>query len=188
VSAAGQQRWGSVHLSTAINADVTGIHEGSDAFAREMLFISAGVTGVLPLPVVGSVTRLHSGAADPFEQASYGGAPSPLLDRTLLRQRLSMPVLPTGIGTAADVVAYRVAIPVSRVAPYLWTAKGPGCTRGGARCMSWNRVIGVEGTFTMPAIPYAGTPPVRAQLGIGRSLDAPFRHQVRGYASVTIDP
>jgi hypothetical protein len=49
-------------------------------------------------------------------------------------------------------------------------------------------VIGAEWLASVPAIPIAGTPAARAQIGIGESLDAPFRKRVRAYVSFVLDP
>lgn len=65
---------------------------------------------------------------------------------------------------------------------------GGSTARAGQRFTTWNRVIGAEWAMTVPAIAVAGTPAARAQLGVGESLDAPFRRRVRAYLNVVLDP
>ena len=188
IAGATQQHWGPVRLSARASAAVTFIRDGPNDATRDVLAAGVRLSGIAPLPLLASMTSVHSNAADPFEQASYGGSSSPLIDQSLLNQRIAMPVLPTGTSVDPDAAAFRVAVPVGPLQAYLWTAHAAGCVRAGPACMPWNRVLGAEWTASMPAVPFAGTPPVRALLGVGRSLDAPLRHEIRGYVSVIMDP
>jgi hypothetical protein len=68
---------------------------------------------------------------------------------------------------------------------YLWAA---ATAQSGASFDVWHRVIGVEWNQSVGPIPLAGTPAARAQVGIGESLDAPFRRKLRGYVSLVLNP
>jgi hypothetical protein len=68
---------------------------------------------------------------------------------------------------------------------YWWAGS---TTNGAERFANWNRVLGLEWSQSVPAIPAAGTPPARGQFGIGESLDAPFRRRVRAYVSLILSP
>ena len=96
-----------------------------------------------------------------------------------------MPALPTAISIGSSVFTYRVALPSRPLSLYYW---GGSTTPAGERFTHWNRVIGLETTQSVSAIPVIGTPPARARLGIGESLDAPFRHRVRAYLSLVLEP
>jgi hypothetical protein len=108
-----------------------------------------------------------------------------LIDRALLGQRFTMPVLPSGISINSSAFAYRVALDARPLALYLYSAS---TAPAGQRFSAWNRVIGAEWSAAVPAIAIAGTPAARAQVGVGESLDAPFRKRVRAYVSLVLDP
>jgi hypothetical protein len=52
----------------------------------------------------------------------------------------------------------------------------------------WHRVAGVEWSEAVSAIVPAGTPAARGAIGVGESLDMPFRRKVRAYVSLVINP
>jgi hypothetical protein len=110
---------------------------------------------------------------------------SPLIDRALLAQRFTMPVLPSGISINSSAFACRAALDTRPLALYWYAAS---TTAAGQRFAVWNRVIGAEWLASVPAIAIAGTPAARAQIGVGESLDAPFRKRVRAYVSLVLDP
>jgi len=96
-----------------------------------------------------------------------------------------MPALPAGISTSTSALVYRVALVTAPLSPYLYAAS---TTPAGERFSRWNRVIGLDWSGSIPAIAVAGTPAAHAQVGIGESLDAPFRHRVRAYVNVVLNP
>jgi hypothetical protein len=96
-----------------------------------------------------------------------------------------MPVLPAGISVNTSAFAYRVALGIQPLSPYLYAAS---TASAGERFQQWNRVIGLDWSASVPAIAIAGTPAARAILGVGESLDEPFRHRVRGYVNVVLNP
>jgi hypothetical protein len=144
---------------------------------------SAGTTA-MPIGLSMTYGRTNRDAG-PFERFALGGGPSTLIDGALLSQRLSMPVLPAGVSTGSAVLAYRAVATSQPMSLYWWAGS---TTNGAERFAMWNRVIGVEWSQSVPAIPAAGTPPARAQLGIGESLDAPFRRRVRAYMTLILSP
>jgi hypothetical protein len=75
---------------------------------------------------------------------------------------------------------------VDPIAFYYW---GGSVSEAGHRFATWVRVVGASWTlFSVPAIPLAGTPPARAQIGVGRSLDEPLKGKTRGYFGLVINP
>ena len=116
---------------------------------------------------------------------SIGGGPSLVIDRILLTQRIVMPALPTGVSIGSSAFTYRAAATIAPVNFYLW---GGSTAPAGERFRRWHRVVGADWSMSVPAIPSAGTPAARAVIGVGRSLDDPFRHKVRGYLSLVLNP
>ncbi|MEO7084255.1 MAG: hypothetical protein ABI085_08085 [Gemmatimonadaceae bacterium] len=147
--------------------------------------ISGAQRGLPPFALSASYGTTNA-AAPRFEQFALGGTASPLVERDLLTQRMAMPALPTGVGIGSSVFTYRVSLPTDPISFYYWGGSTAGVRQ---RFAQWHRVIGATATlFSVPAIPLAGTPAARAQIGIGRSLDAPFRGKTRGYLGLVINP
>jgi hypothetical protein len=142
----------------------------------------------IPLISLISGTALYgatnSGSA-PFEQFAIGGGPSVLLDHSLMTQRITMPALPTATSIGPTVFAYRVGLTTQPITWYLWSGS---TAQSGDPFEFWHRVVGIEWSQSVGPIPFAGTPAARAQLGLGESLDAPFRHKLRGYVSLVLNP
>ena len=67
-----------------------------------------------PIAVSALWGEVNSDAAA-FEQFSIGGGPSTILDRPQLAQRITMPVLPSGISTGSSVVTFRGAVGAAHV-------------------------------------------------------------------------
>ena len=142
-------------------------------------------TPFLP-PISGSALYGATTADAPvFEQFAIGGGRSPLVGQTVMSQRVSMPALPVGTSIGNSVVAYRAALSTAPLSWYFWAAS---TAASGASFDAWHRVIGVEWNQSVAPIPLAGTPAARAQIGIGESLDAPFRRKLRGYVSLVLNP
>jgi hypothetical protein len=181
------QRGDGVSLTESLSANVTTGSTFSTTFNRGVVGAGIGLSGPLAwFPVSGTISYGRvSDDAPLFERFALGGGPSLVLDRALLSQRWSMPVLPaeTVVGTSA--LAYRVNLVLSPLVWYWWSGSA---TDSGQAFRDWHRVFGVEWSQSVPAIVPAGTPAARGQIGIGESLDAPFRRKVRAYVSLVINP
>ena len=148
---------------------------------------SVGLSGIAPAGIplgLSAVFGRTNATAPQVERFALGGGPSPLVDHDLITQRIAMPALPAGVSIGSSVLAYRASLNTQPVALYWWA----GRTAQGSAFASWNRVIGLEWNQSVPAIAAAGTPAARAQLGVGESLDAPFRRHIRAYMSVILNP
>src|SRR6185437_2964345 len=88
-----------------------------------------------------------------------------------------------GISAGSSAFTYKATLTGQPLSLYYW---GGSTAPAGERFTAWNRVIGVEWTGSIAAVPVAGTPAARGQIGVGESLDAPLRHRVRAYVSVVI--
>ena len=180
------QRGDRSSLTESISANVAGGTSLDDSFARGVVSATLATSGAAVIPIAATATYGRTGRTAPiFEQFSIGGMTSPLIDRTLLAQRFAMPALPSGISINSSAFAYRAALDARPLALYWYSAS---TTPAGQRFAVWNRVIGAEWLASVPAIAIAGTPAARAQIGVGESLDAPFRKRVRAYVSVVLDP
>jgi hypothetical protein len=107
------------------------------------------------------------------------------LAREITTQWVAMPALPKGVASGQSVFTYRATLDVPPLAWYLWSASTADL---GERFSVWHRVLGIELAQSIARIPLAGTPAARVQVGVGRSLDEPYRHQTRAYLSIVLNP
>lgn len=181
------QRSDAMNLSASLGSNVTTGRTIGSSFTRGTASASIGVSGsrvLFPISVSGTY-GLMTEAAPLFEQFALGGGPPVVLDRTLVSQRWSMPVLPAETAVGASALAYRVNVVASPLVWYWWS--GATAPRGDP-FDAWHRVVGVEWSQSVAAIVPAGTPAARAQVGLGESLDAPFKRKLRAYVSLVINP
>lgn len=186
LSLGGLQRSGRRGIAESLGATFTIGRSFDTRFSRLTASGGLNVFGVLPAPLAVSATYgLTTDDAPVYERLSLGGSSPALVDRLLFTQRVTMPVLPSGIAVGSSALTYRVAFNTQPLGAYFWAGStAPARTR----FASWNRVIGLEGSQSVAAIPVAGVPNARVIYGVGESLDAPFRRQIRGYLSVVINP
>jgi hypothetical protein len=176
---------GTSTVAEALGSALTIGRSADTRFWRSVSTLGLSTSGFTPMPLTASAVYARTNADAPaFERLSLGGTSSPLLDRELLTQRLSMPALPAGIATGTSAFVYRVSLILNPLSPY-WSAGG--VSSGGAR-IAWHGVVGLEGSQAIGEIPIAGFPAARAIYGIGESLNAPFRRRVRVYASLQLNP
>jgi hypothetical protein len=180
------QRNGRSSMTEGLSGTLSAGQALSSHFARGIATASLATAGPTLLPLSASVTYGRTNAdAAPFEQFALGGGVTPLLDHALLSQRVTMPVLPVGVGVGSAVFTYRAAM---SVAPFSWYYWGGSTARAGSSFSVWHRVIGAELSQSTAHIPMAGTPAARGIIGVGESLDAPFRKRLRMYAGLVLNP
>ncbi len=169
-----------------LSGEFTGGRSFDAAFSREQLGGSVGMAGhgLFPVSAAASYGRTSINAPI-FEQFALGGGPSPVIDQAIVSQRVSMPVLPAGIAVGSSVFSYRVNVSTQPLSWYFWSGS---TARAGDSFTGWHRVFGVDWSQSIGAIPLAGTPAARAQVGVGESLDAPFRRKLRVYLSLILEP
>jgi hypothetical protein len=117
-----------------------------------------------------------------YEQFAVGGLATPLVDSTLLDQRVSMPVLPIGVATGTSVATLRASIPGAIWRPYFWI--GSANAVDGA----WSQVVGIEGSWSTEGVWMVRVPGVKLLGGIGYSLAGAARHHTQAYFSVSYRP
>ena len=118
----------------------------------------------------------------PYEKFALGGLAPPLVDSTLLAQRVSMPVLPIAAATGRAVATLRVSAPGAIWRPYYWI--------GSARdeLGPWSQVVGIEGKWHTDGVWMVRVPGVNLLGGIGYSLAGAERHHTQAYLSVGYRP
>ena len=180
------QRGTSASVSESLAASTTNGRSFAGEVRRQVVTagLSAGGFGLPPVAVSALWGDVNSDAAI-FEHFSLGGGPSTILDRSELAQRITMPVLPSGISTGSSVVTFRGAVGGAPLSLYYWA--GSTSARYD-RFDTWQRVIGINWSMSVGAIAPAGTPAARAQFGVGESLNEPFRKRLRAYASLILNP
>ncbi len=187
-SVAALQRGDAATLTESLTARGT-LGQAFDAPVRRIVATGAlAMSGRGAIPLSASATYGRTNVDAPvFEQLAIGGGPVPLIPAEVMSQRLPMPVLPSAIMVGSSAFTYRASLQTQPLSLYLWggsTAAGAGQSV----FSQWQRVAGIEWTQSVSAIPMAGTPPARALIGIGESIDAPVRHRVRVYAALVLDP
>jgi hypothetical protein len=123
------------------------------------------------------------GDAPLWETFAAGGAVSPLVDPSLLSQRFPLPAVPVGYVAGEKIWTVRVeARGRSGLGLFWWGATA------GEELGDWKRVIGLEWVLDRRAIPYLGLPASRIEAGLARVLDAPLRHETRGWFALSFRP
>jgi hypothetical protein len=185
-SVAALQRGDAATLTESLNARGT-LGQAFDAPVRRIVATGAlSLSGRAVIPLSASATYGRTNLEAPvFEQLAIGGGPVALVPADVMSQRLPMPVLPSAIMVGSSAFTYRASLQAQPFSLYLW---GGSTAPAGESFARWQRVAGIEWTQSVSAIPMAGTPPARALIGIGESIDAPVRHRVRVYAGLVLDP
>ncbi len=179
------QRGDRARVTEIIAANVMHGESFDTRFSRGLVSFSFSTSGVM-LPFAASASYGRTTASAPtFEQFALGGALSPLLDQSQLGQRIAMPVLPTGISIGPSAFVYQFALNATVLSPYLWAGSTAPI---GERFSVWHRVLGLDWNVNVPQIAAAGTPAARMRIGVGESLDEPFRRRVRAYLSLILNP
>jgi hypothetical protein len=155
-------------------------------YQRLMSSLELETTGrdAFPLEVSATFGRVM-GSPHPFELLAIGGAPSPVADSSLLSQRYSMPMFPTGIAVGRALLAWRVAFPTST---WTWFYEGASATSALYAFREWNRAVGVDIRYALPIVPAAFAPRIQGRGGAAYTLDAPFRKRVRVFLEMRMDP
>lgn len=118
----------------------------------------------------------------PGEQFVVGGATPSFVTGRTLEQWVAMPVLPFGAMRGSRYASYRVALGGGAFEPYLWSGAA------GRTLDDWMRVAGLDANVAVPPLPILRMPAARAQLGVGYSLDDPWKKKLRAYLSVAYRP
>lgn len=123
------------------------------------------------------------GDAPLWETFAVGGVLSPLVDPSLLSQRLPLPAVPVGyVGGERIWTARFEARARSGLAAFWWAGTA------GEELGDWKRVLGIEWGLEKAPLPYLGLPASRVEAGVARVLDEPLRKEIRGWLSLSFRP
>jgi hypothetical protein len=117
-----------------------------------------------------------------YENFAIGGLAPPLVDSTLLAQRVSMPVLPIAAAVGRSVATFRASVPGPIWRPYYWIGSA------GDDLDRWTQVIGIEGTWHTDGVWMVRVPGVSLLGGFGYSPAGADRHHAQAYLSVVYRP
>ena len=132
--------------------------------------------------VRGSITPSPTGDGLALEQFVVGGSASPLIDPTIVSQRIPLPAVPAGFVNGRTVQVIRVTLGGTTWEPYYtWVAAGDSPDE-------FKRIGGVERAFAIGSLGFARLPGIRARAGAAYSFDAPYEYRARAYASLTFTP
>lgn len=124
-----------------------------------------------------------SRGAPEFERFVAGGVRSPLVDPSLLAQRVPLPAAPVGVRAGRELYSYRVSLGgTAQLTPYFAGVS----SRGGFSDAF--RVVGAESSLDLGNAPIIAVPAIRALVGVGYTLDEPFRKKPRAYLTVEYKP
>lgn len=155
-------------------------------FRRGVASLDVATVGRDMIPLAFSVTAGRIvGQPHPFEQFSLGGGVSPVMDSSLLKQRYTMPMLPTATATGSYLLGWRAAIPAN---PWTLFYESAAVAPTSSALADWQRVVGIETRYSFGPVPVAFTPRLQARGGVGYTLSDPFRKRVRAFLEMRIEP
>lgn len=155
---------------------------GSEAWSRLVLTGSLALGRLGRAIAIDGLYGVTSSSAPPFERFALGGLAPPLMDSSLLAQRVAMPVLPIAMATGSRIAAARVSLPGAVWRPYYWI--GSANDRTG----SWSQIVGIEGGWHTDGAWIVRVPGATVLGGVGYALAGPVRHHTQGYLSLTYRP
>jgi Tol biopolymer transport system component len=156
---------------------------GGDSWTRATASLALGA-GRGAADLFAETTVGGTGGDPPaWETFAAGGVTSPLVDPSLLSQRLPLLAVPVGYVLGDRIWTIRVgAHGRGGLTPFWWAGTA------GDELGDWKRVTGIEWVLDQRAIPYLGLPASRLEAGVARVLDEPLRHETRGWLSLSFRP
>jgi hypothetical protein len=105
-------------------------------------------------------------ASNPEERFTIGGTPPSIIPPAVMAQLIPQPALsPFFVGKRLE--AYRLSVPFGLARLYGWAGRAHAPGDGAP----FERVLGIEGTGAIVAIPVLGTPAARVTIGAGRWMN-----------------
>lgn len=157
---------------------------GGESFGRVVATIAVAAGSPESFArVEGTAGTVRGGA--PFERFVVGGAEPSFVGPATVDQWIAMPALPYGMLRGRRFASARASLGGDVLSPYYWIGTASDTGRSLAR---WKRVVGVEGRVEVPPVPILRLPGTSAILGVGYSLDEPWRKTTRAYLSLRYRP
>ena len=168
----------------AERAGVTGAvgQLGGESWTRIVVAGTLSVRGMGHELALDGLYGVVSNSAPQFERFALGGLAPPLMDTSLLAQRVSMPVLPIAVATGTSIATFRASLPGTIWRPYYWIGSAND------EIGSWSQVVGIEGAWHTEGIWIVRVPGVKLLGGVGYSLAGPARHRTQAYLAVGYRP
>jgi hypothetical protein len=167
-------------LSLAALVDASAGRTQGQGWARGIAIGSAGVR-TLGLNARAQVTYGRVTADAPaWERFIAGGARPQLVDDALLSQRIPLPAARFGVVRGDQIVSVRLSTQLGLLTPYLVGVRADGGDP--------YRVAGAEASFETTALNVLRIPALRILAGAGYPLDAPDRHKVQVYGTISLRP
>lgn len=180
-----QQLTGALGLTEKLRLHFSYGHSDGE-FRRGLASLEIATVGRDALPLAFSATAGRvAGQPHAFELFSIGGGVSPVMDTSLLRQRFTMPMLPTAVAAGRSLVAWRVALPSNQ-----WTLfyESAAAAPALSALENWQRAVGIDTRYNFGPVPVAFTPRVQARGGLGYTLSDPLRKRFRAFLEMRIEP
>lgn len=155
---------------------------GDQGWSRAVLTAGLSVHGMGREIALDGLYGAVSGTSPQFERFAVGGLASPLMDSSVLAQRVSMPVLPIAVATGTEVATMRVSMPGPIWRPYYWIGSAND------RIGEWSQIVGIEGSWHTDGVWIVRVPGASLLGGVGYSLSGPVRHHAQAYLSVAYRP
>lgn len=120
----------------------------------------------------------------PYERFAIGGADPSFVGAAAADQWIAMPALPFGMLRGSRFATLRASLGGDVLNPYYWL----GAASDGGGFGHWKRVVGIDGSADVPPLPLVRLPATSVVLGVGYSLDEPWRKKTRGYLALRYRP
>ncbi|NUQ20478.1 MAG: hypothetical protein HOQ09_05900 [Gemmatimonadaceae bacterium] len=161
-----------------------GATAGSQSFSRVIATVALAAGSPESFArIEGTAGRVAGGA--PFERFVVGGAEPSFVGPATVDQWIAMPALPYGMLRGSRFASARASLGGDVLSPYYWI--GTAADQGKSLA-HWKRVVGVDGSIDVPSVPLLRLPATSATLGVGYSLDAPWRKKTRAYLALRYRP
>ena len=162
----------------------------SDAGTGAQAFRRLVATGALTAGAPGNFARLEGtlgtlAGGTPFERFSVGGAEPSFVGGATVDQWIAMPALPFAMLRGTRFASFRGTLGGDLLSPYYWIGTA---SDGGGRFTHWKRVVGLDASVDVPPLPLVRVPETSAIVGVGYSLDEPWRKKTRAYLALRYRP
>ena len=118
-----------------------------------------------------------------YERFVLGGARPPLVDRSVMSQRLAFTGLPVGVLGGTEIAGYRATLTSADVLSPYYAAMSSDDGFD-----DWYRVVGSEVVLDGSAVPYIAVPGVRMTAGFAYPLDEPLKKRTQYYLTLSFVP
>jgi hypothetical protein len=142
------------------------VADGKRERDRIQRIIATGAVSSTEIPLAFTAQIGVSETSAPTEQFTIGGNPPTMLPPGVLSQFIAQPAL-SPFFSGEHLETYRLSVPFGALRLYGWA----GRAFPDGQAPPFERVIGLEGSASIVAIPVLGTPAARLTAGVGRWMN-----------------